>query len=1434
MPLENSLNVNPYFDDFDQDKEFYKVLFKPGVSVQTRELNQLQTMLQNQIEKFGDHIFKSGTILSGINFSYLTNYPYIKILDVQVDGEPVLTSSYVNYFVKSNLNLTAHVVNYADGIESNAPDLNTLYLRYVSSSDPDTANSDAVYTTFTPGQVLTVYNKSYPLFHVEVNNGGLGFSNSDTVVITSSIVVSGNTIAFSNGEVLTQSTTGAKVQIASINTTAVANTTIIKVKPRTVDLTNNSVNSTSWTLSEGYTVVGNTSGAIANVTSLIGAGATGLLLTDTQGILQTVTLSNAGANYTYLPTVMVKTANATATVNNLDLLPQNYKTQVTVASSSNSVGTGYAFAVTPGIIYQKGYFLQTTEQVVVVDKYSNAPDGVSVGFVTDEQKITAFADESLYDNASNTTNYAAPGADRLQLIPRLIVANTANSGANGTFLTLAEWKDGTPFREFKTTVYSNIGDEMARRTKEAQGNFVIDPFVFTSREKSTANTTHTELVIDPGTGYIDGYRVSSDYNTFVDVPRATTTATSTTRSITVNYGNYILVNELAGFFNFKAGATISLRNAAKTYVSTATIDSSPAITAAGSEIGTARMRSIVVNNGEPGTSGCTYRIYLFDVKMNSGYSFRSVRSVFFDGTEDGVADIVTEYDATTASQVAKFYDASTDKMLFGTGQIATKSLSNITYQYRTSSATTLQLTSSGTLAIGPLGTGLTFPYSDSTLSSTTKRDFIIVPIANNEAAANVSGSIALSATSNVVTGTSTSFATDFVVGDFIKFINSANTAQTVVRQITFISNNTSLGLNSNSSLTIAAANAVSFYPAMYPLALETRSDRSITISGGSKTATLSIGKTLASTVNAIATYSVAKASATPVTKTINRDIFVKIHTSNNVGGAKGPWSLGVPGIARLKSVYLGSNTTVNTSSSDITKYFYVDVGDDENAYRNGNLVLLSNTAVTISANQYLLVKFDTFTTGGAEGFFTVDSYSINDAANLASSTTTINTLEIPETVTKKGVYFDLRDAIDFRPYSSATANLSTTVAGATINPANTFALSGDDQFFPVPDSTFQYDIEYYLPRRDTASIDINSTTRYKTGVPSLGPVPPSLPPSSLPLGFVTVPPYPSLPSSLNSQTLAFASKKVGSFLGQTDKRVRTFRMSSAYGDVRSMQPRRYTMADIGVIERRVGALERQVALTALEKSITDTVLPSAITPSLDRFKNGFFIEPFVNFSRSESNNPEFAAMIDFDTSELIPSLTRFNFECKFDMTDAATANAVINNTLSLPYTPVVFIDQFVKVEPVIPLVITNTITNTITNNVYITNTVNNTIYVTNTVYQTVNNTVYVTNTVYQNVYVEVVSNSNTAANTANVVVTQPPVKPTTYTGNMTISPSTFSVLGLVTVVEDAPHITQYVMGPPPAIAATSSSVTSSAVSDPKSNAVTNGGAAVNNIKTFRG
>ena len=58
MPQETNLNTAPYFDDFDPQNNYYKVLFKPGYPVQARELTTLQSILQDQIEKFGNHVFK--------------------------------------------------------------------------------------------------------------------------------------------------------------------------------------------------------------------------------------------------------------------------------------------------------------------------------------------------------------------------------------------------------------------------------------------------------------------------------------------------------------------------------------------------------------------------------------------------------------------------------------------------------------------------------------------------------------------------------------------------------------------------------------------------------------------------------------------------------------------------------------------------------------------------------------------------------------------------------------------------------------------------------------------------------------------------------------------------------------------------------------------------------------------------------------------------------------------------------------------------------------------------------------------------------------------------------------------------------------------------------------------------------------------------------
>ena len=63
MPQETNLNVSPYFDDFDPEDNYYKVLFKPGYPVQARELTSLQSILQNQVEQFGNHIFKEGSVV---------------------------------------------------------------------------------------------------------------------------------------------------------------------------------------------------------------------------------------------------------------------------------------------------------------------------------------------------------------------------------------------------------------------------------------------------------------------------------------------------------------------------------------------------------------------------------------------------------------------------------------------------------------------------------------------------------------------------------------------------------------------------------------------------------------------------------------------------------------------------------------------------------------------------------------------------------------------------------------------------------------------------------------------------------------------------------------------------------------------------------------------------------------------------------------------------------------------------------------------------------------------------------------------------------------------------------------------------------------------------------------------------------------------------
>ena len=72
MPQETNLNVAPYYDDFNADDKYYKILFKPGYPVQARELTGVQSVLQNQIERFGSHIFQEGSSVNHVLIKNVT------------------------------------------------------------------------------------------------------------------------------------------------------------------------------------------------------------------------------------------------------------------------------------------------------------------------------------------------------------------------------------------------------------------------------------------------------------------------------------------------------------------------------------------------------------------------------------------------------------------------------------------------------------------------------------------------------------------------------------------------------------------------------------------------------------------------------------------------------------------------------------------------------------------------------------------------------------------------------------------------------------------------------------------------------------------------------------------------------------------------------------------------------------------------------------------------------------------------------------------------------------------------------------------------------------------------------------------------------------------------------------------------------------------
>ena len=67
--LTNTTFPVTYKDDFLDSDNYHRILFNSGKALQARELTQLQTIIQEEISRFGSNIFIDGAVVNGSGFT---------------------------------------------------------------------------------------------------------------------------------------------------------------------------------------------------------------------------------------------------------------------------------------------------------------------------------------------------------------------------------------------------------------------------------------------------------------------------------------------------------------------------------------------------------------------------------------------------------------------------------------------------------------------------------------------------------------------------------------------------------------------------------------------------------------------------------------------------------------------------------------------------------------------------------------------------------------------------------------------------------------------------------------------------------------------------------------------------------------------------------------------------------------------------------------------------------------------------------------------------------------------------------------------------------------------------------------------------------------------------------------------------------------------
>ena len=156
MALNTDFNVSPFYDDYNEEKNFHRVLFRPAVPIQARELTQLQTILQKQVTRFGDHVFKNGSqvvpgsvnVDNSIHFAKLENVYLTQTVNTYL-------AQFVNKIVtglESGVKALVVDTSECDCVDKTESDTPTLYFKLESPG-----GTEGETNRFIPGETLVAY-----------------------------------------------------------------------------------------------------------------------------------------------------------------------------------------------------------------------------------------------------------------------------------------------------------------------------------------------------------------------------------------------------------------------------------------------------------------------------------------------------------------------------------------------------------------------------------------------------------------------------------------------------------------------------------------------------------------------------------------------------------------------------------------------------------------------------------------------------------------------------------------------------------------------------------------------------------------------------------------------------------------------------------------------------------------------------------------------------------------------------------------------------------------------------------------------------------------------------------------------------------------------------------------------------------------------------